>query len=299
MKDVAVTCIVLNWNSGVDILNCVKSVRASVGVESEVMVVDNGSTDDSLVKLGDAFHDVRVIKNEKNLGVAAAWNQAVTLTMEVGSDPVFLLNTDAVVDANCLRLLLHTLKTEQNVGIVTPRILNRSDGTVWFDGGVLNMWGATVHRNFGKLPRPDTTVFEADFASGCAMLVSSQLLNSIQFDEEFFAYSEDADFSFRARRRGWKILHNPRAQVIHDSSSSVRLNRGKWFRDYYVTRNSLMLAQRHSHGGRLLIFSGYFGVVEVFVRLAWYVLTGQLRRANAVVQGVLDFMRGKYGMRYD
>ncbi len=299
MKDAPVTCIVLNWNGGGDALNCINSIHLSEGVCPTVIVVDNGSTDGSPGKLSAAYNDLLVIRNARNLGVAAAWNQAITKAKEIGFDPVFLLNTDATVNADGLKVLLHTLNTGQNVGIVTPRILNRSSGTVWFDGGVLNLWGATVHRNSRKSPRPDTAVFEEDFASGCAMLVNPELLKSIRFDETYFAYSEDADFSFHARQEGWRILHNPLALVIHDSSSSVKLNRGKWFRDYYVTRNSIALARRHSHGLRQLMFFCHFGVVEVFARIVWFALTGQPRRVSAVVQGVIDSMRGKYGKRYD
>jgi GT2 family glycosyltransferase len=142
-------------------------------------------------------------------------------------------------------------------------------------------------------------LFVEQFATGCAMLVRSEVFDIVGFfDEAYFAYSEDADLCLRARANGFTIVHNPRALVTHYPSAATIKNEGKWFRDYYVTRNSFMFGRRHWSGMRRIMFYGYSVVIGFFTPVIYFALTGQLRRIGAVMLGVIDFVRGKDGKRY-
>ncbi len=118
------------------------------------------------------------------------------------------------------------------------------------------------------------------------------------FDESYFMYCEDSDFSFRARSAGFDILHIPAAMSWHAQSASIKKNRGKWFRDYYVARNTLRLARGRLTGIRWAVFCGYFSVRRVALPAAYFSVTGQFDRVGALASGIHDFCVGKTGARY-
>jgi GT2 family glycosyltransferase len=141
--------------------------------------------------------------------------------------------------------------------------------------------------------------FEAEFATGCGMLVKKEVFETVGFfDEDYFVYCEDADFSFRARSAGFRIVHVPSALTWHHQSMDTKRNQGKWYRDYYVTRNKLLLVSKQTKGFRWLLFLGYFAVNQVFVPTLYYVLTAQFRRSAAIVLAVSDFISRRFGKRY-
>jgi hypothetical protein len=131
------------------------------------------------------------------------------------------------------------------------------------------------------------------------MLVKKEVFEAVGlFDEDYFVYCEDADFSFRARSAGFRIVHVPSAVTWHHQSMDTKKNRGKWFRDYYATRNKLLLIRRQTRGFRWFLFLGYFAVKHLFVPSLYYALTAQFRRIAAIVSGVSDFISKRFGERY-
>ena len=292
----AVTCVVLNWNGGKETLDCLRSVLASEGVETNILVVDNGSTDGSDREIARNFPQVTLLKNSSNVGVAAAWNQAMRWARQHNSAFLFFINSDATVEKDCLILLKEALLSNPYVAMVTPRILDgRTPNVVWYDGGYFNFFGDPVHAKTVK----DDTIRAEDFATGCALLMRSEVSDKIgMFDETFFAYSEDADLSMRATKAGFTILHIPNAIATHYPSTPTIRNEGKWFRDYYVTRNKLLLVQRHVSGLRWTLFLLYFAFKYVMIPILYFTLTGQFKRIAGVGAGIRDFITGRFGMRY-
>jgi hypothetical protein len=137
------------------------------------------------------------------------------------------------------------------------------------------------------------------FATGCAMLIRANAIGEVgRFDERFFAFSEDVEFCVRARRQGWQTIHNSHATATHYPSSATKKNKGKWFRDYYVTRNKLLLLSGELKGVEWLVFVLYFSLKYVVAPCLFFLMTGQFRRARAIVTGVLDFVKGAFGERY-
>ncbi len=296
-----VLCVILNWDGGATTQQCVQSVLTSQDVRVTVLVIDNGSTDGSDTTLVDRFPSIVLVKNTKNLGVVCGFNQGIHHALEKKYQYVFFLNSDAVVAPNCIALLAATLSSEKKTGIVSPRILDScKENRIWFDGGILNMFGDPIHQGFGK--QCNVTSAEAideEHATGCAMLVRTDLFTEVGgFDERFFAYSEDADFCLRAKKHGWRIRHNPVAVVTHRPSSSVRANKGRWFRDYYVTRNKLLLMRQHMKGLRWFVFLSYFSLKYFLVPILYFAVTGQLKRITAVLSGLIDFIFKRFGERY-
>jgi GT2 family glycosyltransferase len=303
-KDHKAACIVLNWNGGREIERCLQSLQETEGQSPGIIVVDNGSTDGSLTMIEDQFPSIHIIRLPRNAGLACARNEAVRWTMTKDFAYLFFVDDDAFVSPQCLPSLIAAAEASPSIGIVTPRILGAEDKDIlWFDGGLVNIFGDTVHVNMGKhgssLDMKEDALIEHDFATGCCMLVRQDVFKAIGlFDEDYFIYSEDADFSFRARNAGYRIVHVPSARAWHQQSADTRRNRGKWFRDYYATRNRLLLIQRRIHGFKWLVFLGYFVVRYLVVAMTYFLVTLQFRRIQAVAQGVSDFVGGRFGERY-
>jgi len=305
MKRSDLACVVLNWNGGTHVIDCMRSVYGSSLVPDTVLVVDNGSTDDSPKALMQEFPRITFLKHEKNIGLVAARNEAIAAALRGNAEFIFFLDNDAEVSQECLAQLCGAAGRTPAAGIFTPRILEAgSGGRIWFDGGRISRAGDAVHERMGRKIEEcpdvqDGQTRETTFATGCAMLVRSAVFEQVGlFDRDFFVYSEDADFSYRARAQGFSIVHVPYATVRHRQSSDTKANRGKWFRDYYVTRNKLLLAHKHIRGWRWIAFSLNFTARSFLMPMAYFVLTGQLERARAVWQGTWDCLGGKVGERF-
>jgi GT2 family glycosyltransferase len=295
-----IACVVLDWNGGRDTERCIISLLSSENVAIDILVVDNASSDGTPDRLVNLFPQITIFRQQSNLGVAKGFNLGIEWAMAKGHRAVFFLNNDATVHKDCLSTMKQLLDADHSLGIVSPRIIDGTQpGKMWFDGGKQNAFGDPVHMGFSQLIGLQIGNRTEDFATGCAMLVRAHVFEDVGgFGEQFFAYSEDVDFSHRARKHGWRILHVPRANVVHYPSSATKRNRGKWFRDYYVTRNKLLLLRNELSGTAWLTFLLYFGVRYVLVPSCFFLATAQFKRLGAVYCGVYDFVLRRFGRRY-
>jgi GT2 family glycosyltransferase len=299
-EDNTIACVVLNWNSGGDTERCISSLLSSENVVLDILVVDNGSTDGSADRLVNLFPQIAILRQQSNVGVAKGFNIGIEWALTRGHSAVFFVNNDTTVHKDCLAMMKQHLDGDACIGIVSPRIVDGTHpGKMWFDGGRRNRFGDPVHRGFSHPINSHVGTHTEDFATGCAMLVRSKVFKDIGgFAEQFFAYSEDVDFSHRARKGGWQILHVPRANVVHYPSSATKRNRGKWFRDYYVTRNKLLLLRSELRGAAWANFLLYYLGKYVLGPCCFFLATGQFRRIVAVYRGVFDFVLGRFGQRF-
>ena len=300
IRSETIACVVLNWNGGHDTERCIRSLLDARHVALDILVVDNGSTDGSERVLAALFPHLTILKQQTNLGVAKGFNLGIDWALATGCDFVFFLNNDATVDVDCLSMLRRALESSEHAGIASPRILDGArPGLMWFDGGEKNIWGDPVHRGIGSPSKRNPETHQQHFATGCAMLVRAGVFADVgKFDERFFAYSEDVEFCVRAGRRGWRTIHYSQALATHYPSSATKRNKGKWFRDYYVTRNKLLLLNDELRGMAWVSFVAYFSVKYVLVQCAFFLITGQFRRIAAIFTGVSDYVNGKFGARY-
>ncbi len=294
-------CVVLNWNGGKRILDCLGSLTASQGVRTSIVVVDNGSTDDSIVRIQRTYPAIHIHECGENVGLAKARNIGVKFLLERKHRVILFIDDDATVEESSLAKLSAALNSDTRIGIVSPRILDgKNQNIIWYDGGKVNVFGDTVHRNANKALSSvkANESLPIEFATGCCVLIKSEVFESLGFlDESFCVYSEDADFSLRARSGGYSILHMPTAVARHLQSGDTKGNRGKWFRDYYVTRNKFLLFSKHYSGLRKLVASTYF-LLECGMRIVFFAVSGQLRRSGAIIEGISDFFAKRFGMRY-
>jgi GT2 family glycosyltransferase len=248
--------------------------------------VDNGSTDGSDVLLASLQEEpgppLRVIANGTNRGFAAGNNQGIVAS----TSPVLaLLNNDTAVEPDWLAALLAVMDGDGAIGCCASKILSYQDRTILDNvGHVVFADGLTRGRgrlqaDRGPFARPE----EVFCISGCAALLRRRMLADIGlFDEDFFAYCEDADLGFRARLRGWRCVYVPEAVVYHKfSATSAPFSA---FKALQVERNRAWLALKNLPWP-LLLASLFF----TFARYWWQgvgALTGRGASGRFVGDGV-------------
>jgi hypothetical protein len=213
------TVIVVNWNGRRLLPECISSlIGQSIG-ELEILLVDNGSLDDSLDFVRHEFPKVRILTLDRNYGVAGGNNRGIQNT---SAEFIALLNNDAVADSHWAERLLDFAQ-DPRVGIVASRVLLHGDRlTLDSAGDGMTTVGVGYKRGHLSPANSYSSVEEVFGASGCAMLLRRSMLEDIgAFDEDFFLLYEDSDLCFRARLRGWKCLYAPEAVVYHKLNASV------------------------------------------------------------------------------
>jgi GT2 family glycosyltransferase len=218
----SVAVIILNWNGIEDTFSCLESVNKQTYNDFKIIVVDNGSTNKSV----DALHslpkkdNVTILYNEKNLGFAGGVNTGITWAIENNITHVALLNNDAIVEKDWLKNLTQRID-DKEIGISTSLILHEDGKTIDSTGDFYSIWGIPSPRLRDEesiLTPSSSYVFGA---SGGASLYSVTMLQKIGlFDEDFFAYYEDVDISFRAQLAGYKVYYNKDAVVYHQQGAS-------------------------------------------------------------------------------
>lgn len=242
-KSSSVAVVVPNWNGADHLAACLDSLLAQ-SLPARIIVVDNGSTDGSLALL-EKYDGLEVILNQRNEGFTGGVNPGFGRAIDDELKYVATLNNDAVAERDWLRELVAELDKNPRVGIATAKILDGAGKQLDSTGDYLTVWGLPYPRGRGEsdLDKYDgqTEVFAA---SGGASLYRVRMLEEIGlFDQDFFAYYEDVDLSFRAQLAGWKVRYVPGAVVRHQiGATSGRL---KGFATYQTLKNQQLLLYKN------------------------------------------------------
>ncbi|HVX58782.1 MAG TPA: glycosyltransferase family 2 protein [Candidatus Saccharimonadales bacterium] len=234
-------CVVIpNLNGRKRLVKCLDPITAQLGAE-HIILVDNGSTDGSTDFVESNYPGVRIVRHERNLGFAGGVNSGIRLGLTGDYDAVALLNNDAAVQRDWLKNLIDTLKKHPEAGIVTSKILDGSAGRFDSTGELYSVWGLPFPRGRGEADHGQYDQQREIFgASGGASLYRATMLKSVGlFDNDFFAYYEDVDLSFRARLAGWQVLFEPTAVVHHEIGQTS--GRIPGFTTYQTLKNLPML----------------------------------------------------------
>jgi len=217
------TAIVLNWNGHAYLAACLAALLAQEYPIERIVVVDNGSTDDSLAFLRQRFPDVPVLVNGGNVGFAAGNNLALR---NLTSDAALLLNPDVVLSPGCLGALAATLAADPTVAIAGCKLWYPGGETLQHGGGYITRPQAMPgHYGIGEADAGQhDAARDVDYVIGAAVAVRRTALEQISlFDEGFFLYFEDADLCARARAAGYRVVYEPQATAIHvESAVAVR-----------------------------------------------------------------------------
>lgn len=242
MTNPLVSVIILTWNGRQDIEACLQALLAQTYDNAELLVVDNASTDGTADWVADHVPQVKLIRNAENLGFSAGNN--IGLTAATGQVFV-LLNQDTVVEAGWLAALVNRFATDDTIGIVGGKALF-PDGTIQHAGGKIDERGNSYHHGQGEA---DTGQFdqgrEVDYITGATLAISRAAYEAVGGLDEGFspAYWEDADWCYRVRQAGYKIVYEPAARLIHNETSALadQSHQG----NYLPQRNRLRFVLKH------------------------------------------------------
>lgn len=253
---------------------CLKSLLDQTWPRLEILVVDNGSPDHS-TEVVSSFADrgIRLLALTENRGFAAAVNLGVR---QARGELVALLNNDAVASPEWVEQLVSGVDAAPDVGMCASKILFHGSDVIDKAGHLIFPDGQNRGRGTGERDRGQyDRTREVLAADGCAALYRREVLQQVGgFDENFFAYAEDADLGLRARRLGWRCLYVPGAVVHHHHSSTLGPYSPR--KIYWVERNRLWLALKN-FPLPLLLLNPFFSVY----RLAWNLCAALLRRGAA------------------
>lgn len=236
-----IATVVLIYGKSPNLEECLASLRSvkSPGIENEIIVIDN-------------------LKD--NTGYSGGNNKGIRQALAGGAEAVLILNDDTKVDESFISEMAKTLN-DKEAGIIAPKIYfypkfefhkdrykpKDLGKVIWYAGGMIDWDNCLgVHRGVDEVDEGQYQEKEkTGFATGCAILVKREVFEKIGlYDEEYFLYLEDLDFSVRALKAGFKIIYQPKAVVWHKNAQSGGFVSG--IHDYFFTRNRLLFGSKYA-----------------------------------------------------
>lgn len=298
----AVYIIVLNWNNSPDTVQCLNSLQGLGCTYHHTVVVDNGSTDDSVAQIRRAFPNIKILETDANLGYAGGNNFGIRQALAAGAEAICILNNDVTVEPGFLVALLDALQEKPEAGVVTPLVAEKAEvgDQVWALGSSVNWRTASVTRNHaGELVERwrGHPPLEVDIASGTAMLVRREVFESAGLmDEGFFLYYEEVDWSLAVRQAGYRILAVPSSVVWHKVSATLGMMSPVI--DYYMLRNHLRLVSRNWRGSRRIYLQVRIVMRNLLTIVAYTLKSHRGLRTphrNARLRALWDASTGHWG----
>jgi len=284
--------VTVNWNNAPDTLACLETLARLTYPNYRLLVVDNGSTDGSAEQTARAFPQAEHLRLPRNLGFAGGFNAGIRRALEGGAEFVFLLNNDTLADPGLLEPLTAAL-APPDVAAAAPLIFYAdAPERVWSAGAERSPWTLELRGSHGRRAGFEQAAHpvERDFLSGCALLLKRSVLEEVGlFDEGFFLYYEDSDYSLRLRRAGYRLLLVPQARLWHKVSRSSQGSDSPAER-YWMARSSVRFFRKHVRGARwAAVFPWRVGsALKTTLRLAG---RGNLPAVRAYWRGLLDGIR--------
>lgn len=293
MNSPSVAVVILNWNGKKFLEQFLASVVKSRYENLQIYVIDNASTDDSVLYIGQNFPSVKIICNEKNFGFAGGYNEGLK---KVEADYIVLLNQDVEVPENWIAPVIEMMEHDKTIAGAQPKIKMFADKNSFeyagAAGGLMDKYffpfcNGRVFDTLEKDEKQFEKISEIFWAGGACIFVRKKLFDECGgFDADLFAHMEEIDLCWRLKNRGHKIMYCPSAEVFHVGGGS--LDKSKPFKTYLNFRNNLIIITKNYYGNN-------FYSVFVMKRLldaiaAWrFLFRGEFRHFFAVLKGHFHF----------
>jgi len=219
METIQVSIIIPNFNGKQFLTDCLNSITKQNFSLYEVIIIDNASTDESVEYIKDNYAEFTLIQNRENLGFATAVNQGIKAS---NAEYVFLLNNDTELEVECVSNLLNCIDNDETIFSVSSKMIQNQDRNLIDDAGdeytILGFTQKVGNNKSSELYRSKREIFSA--CAGAAIYRRGIFDIIGYFDENFFAYMDDVDISYRARIYGFKCVYCPDALVYHHVSAT-------------------------------------------------------------------------------
>ena len=252
-----ITIAVITYNGEHLLEECLSAIKSQDYPEYEIMIVDNNSTDRSVDLVREKFPEVRVLQMKENRGPNPARNVAI---LKSDTSYTLLVDDDAVLTPNCLRILMKAMKECSDVGICHPRVALYDDRTrIQYDGTRIYYIGAAILKNSGaSIQQASKKTIPVTAVSGVTMLVErDKALQIGLFDEDYFFGWTDTDFSFRMTISGFKCLNVPQTVVYH------KMKKRGLCKAFYQIRNRWYFILKNYSSRTIFFLSPFLLVYEL------------------------------------
>jgi GT2 family glycosyltransferase len=290
-----VALILLNWNTPQHTIACIKSVLQYGDMALfDIIVVDNGSTDDSLPLLQSQFPDLIYIDNKENLGFAEGNNRGLQYSLANGYTYSLVMNNDTLVDEDLVTALKLHLDNHLQAAAVQPAIYWLNDKSkIWNGEGSFN---AVLGQTKSSTKNPDAGDLKiaktVEWLTGCCMMIrNAPLIMCGLFNKSFFLYFEDVDLSFRLRECGYELHYLPSSKMYHEAGVSAKVQKEEGFLSpvihYYISRNHIWFLRRY---GKPLyypvnfVYNGFY----YLALLSYFKLRGRNEKAKQLIKGLKE-----------
>ena len=285
--------IIVNYNTRGILRECVAAAIASVeGIDAEIIVVDNNSSDGSAEMVKSTFREVRVLENKENVGFAKAMNAGIR---NCPAGKYLLLNTDAFLYPQAVTGMMAFLDSRNDVGIVSPNLVNNDGSDQGMERRFPSGWAILFGRKslltkifpnnrfsrrylsarVGASDEP----FEVDWVAAACMMFKREVIDTAgMLDEDFWMYWEDAELCHRAKKRGWRVYSLPSMQVTHYEGASSAAKNKKLLIEFH--RSVLLYYKKQYSRGRWDPLYPPL-VVVIWTRCLFLLLINQVRAFRA------------------
>lgn len=289
----------LNSSIGVVILNhngkflaeaCIQSVIASSYKNHEIILVDNASTDDSVVYLREQYPDIYFVENTENVGVAAGRNSGFRIAVARGHNYILSLDNDARIAPTMMAALVTIAESDPKIGILGPKTYDAEHNNLLqcTGGRITYTQNVCAERGAGEEDRGQyEQMGEVDYFPGCGFMARREVFERLNFvDESFYGYGhEDTDFGVRARQVGYRIVYVPAAVMWHQGSATIGSYTPR--KKYLEAVNSVYFVRKHGTLQNRIKYGFYAGLGLVYA-LVVQSLRGNHKAVFAKARGMWD-----------
>ena len=284
-KESLVSVIVLNYNAGDLLLNCIESLKKSTHTNFEIIVVDNISSDESQLRCKEKFPEIKLIQNEENLGYCGGNNVGIR---EAKGEFIVILNPDTIVESNWVKELIIAYEKFGD-GLYQPKILSLDEkNIIQSTGNMLHVFGFGFARDKGnRITDKKEEVEKIGYASGTCLFTSRKVIEKVGLLDEFlFLYHDDLDLGWRAAQIGINSYYVPDSKIFHVESYSLKWSAKKF---YWLERNRKYCLQTHYSKETYEKMKFSLMLVDLFV-WAFYLSKGFL---GAKIKAELEIRKNK------
>jgi GT2 family glycosyltransferase len=246
----AIAIVILNWNGRKFLQQFLPSVTTNLPFRTELVIADNGSSDDSVSYLQEFWPSIRLIRFDSNHGFAKGYNMALS---QVKADYYVLLNSDVEVTTGWINPMIELLENDSSIAACQPKILSYQHRSLFEYAGAAGGWLDKYGYPFAKgrifdICEEDRGQYDQAepvfWASGAALFIRSAVFHAMKgFDEYFFAHQEEIDLCWRIQLAGYKIYSCPRSVVYHVGGGT--LPRGNSLKTYLNFRNNHIMLSKN------------------------------------------------------